>query len=83
MMKIGEDPTMNLTSMRFTVFSSSDIRKMSVAKIVTSTVFDSLGQPLPGGLYDSAMGASINQSFGKFGFILMFFFAFRSILLVC
>lgn len=47
---------LELDSLRFSVFSSDDVRKLSVAKIVTSSVFDSLGHALPGGLYDSAMG---------------------------
>lgn len=43
-------------NLRFSVFSSHDIRELSVAKIVTPLVFDQLGHALPGGLYDPKMG---------------------------
>lgn len=42
--------------LRFSVFSSKNIKALSVAKIVTPMLFDPLGHPLPGGLYDSKMG---------------------------
>lgn len=40
----------------FSMFTGEDVRKLSVCKILTSTVLDALGHPLPGGLYDKAMG---------------------------
>lgn len=43
-------------NLRFTVFSSQNVRELSVAKIVTPLVFDQLGHALPGGLYDPKMG---------------------------
>lgn len=43
-------------NLRFSVFSSQNIRELSVAKIVTPLVFDQLGHALPGGLYDPKMG---------------------------
>lgn len=43
-------------NLRFSVFSSKNIRSLSVAKIVTPLLFDPLGHALPGGLYDSKMG---------------------------
>lgn len=43
-------------NLQFSVFSTEDIKKMSVAKIITPTTFDALGHPIPGGLYDPAMG---------------------------
>lgn len=42
--------------LQFTAFSSEDVRKLSVARIVTPISFDILGNALPGGLYDPAMG---------------------------
>lgn len=45
-------------NLRFTVFSSQNVRELSVAKIVTPLVFDQLGHALPGGLYDPKMGES-------------------------
>lgn len=43
-------------NLRFSVFSSKNIRSLSVAKVVTPLLFDPLGHALPGGLYDSKMG---------------------------
>lgn len=43
-------------NLRFSIFSSLNIRELSVAKIVTPLVFDQLGHALPGGLYDPKMG---------------------------
>lgn len=43
-------------NLRFAVFSSKNIRSLSVAKVVTPLLFDPLGHALPGGLYDSKMG---------------------------
>lgn len=47
---------LDIKNLRFVVYSSADIKKLSVAKIVTSLVFDQLGHALPGGVYDPAMG---------------------------
>lgn len=44
------------TSVTFSMLTSDDVRKMSVTRIITSNVLDSLGHPLPGGLYDVALG---------------------------
>lgn len=43
-------------NLRFSVFSSKNIRSLSVAKVVTPLLFDPLGHALPGGLYDAKMG---------------------------
>lgn len=42
--------------LRFSVFSTKNIRSLSVAKVVTPLLFDQLGHALPGGLYDAKMG---------------------------
>lgn len=47
---------LDASNLRFSVFSSKDLKALSVAKIVTPLVFDQLGHPLPGGLYDPKMG---------------------------
>lgn len=44
------------TNLQFSVFSSQDIKKLSVAKIMVPNTIDVLGRALPGGLYDPAMG---------------------------
>lgn len=47
---------LDASNLRFSVFSSKNLKALSVAKIVTPLVFDQLGHPLPGGLYDQKMG---------------------------
>jgi DNA-directed RNA polymerase I subunit RPA1 len=62
MKKHGEmcwDPT----SLNFKMFSTDDIKQMSVCKVVTSLLFDPVGRPLPGGLYDPHMGACRNGEY--------------------
>lgn len=45
-----------LESLRFSVFSGDDIKKLSVAKICTSETFGPLNNALPGGVYDPNLG---------------------------
>lgn len=45
------------TDLQFSVFTSEDVKKLSVLKVITGLTFDSLGKALPGGLYDPVMGA--------------------------
>lgn len=49
----------NLDTVRFSVLTSDDIRKLSVTRVITSNVLDNLGHPLPGGLYDLTMGECV------------------------
>ncbi|KAF2896564.1 hypothetical protein ILUMI_09614 [Ignelater luminosus] len=46
----------------FSVFSSEDIKSLSVIKIYTPLTFDALGHPLPGGLYDKCLGPLTDRS---------------------
>ncbi|XP_055531445.1 DNA-directed RNA polymerase I subunit RPA1 [Wyeomyia smithii] len=82
-MTIDQNFEVNLdpTNLQFSVFSADDIKRISVTKIVTPQSFDILGHPVPGGLYDPAMGPSgggevcatcvkdISQCEGHFGHI--------------
>ncbi|XP_062563264.1 DNA-directed RNA polymerase I subunit RPA1 [Armigeres subalbatus] len=82
-MTIDQNLDVNLdpTNLQFSVFSSQDIKRISVTKIVTQRSFDELGHAIPGGLYDAAMGPSgqgevcatcvkdINHCDGHFGHI--------------
>uniref|UniRef100_A0A0A9YLI0 DNA-directed RNA polymerase subunit n=2 Tax=Lygus hesperus TaxID=30085 RepID=A0A0A9YLI0_LYGHE len=43
-------------SLTFQTFSAEEIRNLSVVKVITPLSFNSLNHPLPGGLYDPAMG---------------------------
>ncbi|CAG2063947.1 unnamed protein product [Timema podura] len=45
-------------SVTFSLFTAEEIRKLSVVKICTPLAFNLVGHPLPGGLYDPALGNS-------------------------
>lgn len=45
-----------LDGLSFSLYSAEEIRKLSVVKVITPLSFNALGHPLPGGLYDPAMG---------------------------
>lgn len=47
---------LELENLRFSPFSTKNIRALSETKIVTPLLFDQLGHALPGGLYDAKMG---------------------------
>ncbi len=44
--------------LQFNIFSSEEIKKLSVVSITNTTSFDAIGNPSPAGLYDIAMGPS-------------------------
>ncbi|XP_052901763.1 DNA-directed RNA polymerase I subunit RPA1 [Anopheles moucheti] len=50
------------TNLEFSVFTTEDIRKISVLKVTQARSFDDMGNPTNGGLYDPALGPC---SFGE------------------
>ena len=48
--------TRDAESLRFSIYTDDEVRKISVAPIHSSEQRDALQRPLPGGLYDPAMG---------------------------
>lgn len=42
--------------MRFAFMTDEEVRKQSNVKVTTPDLLDILERPIPGGLYDSAMG---------------------------
>lgn len=44
--------TLEVSSLKFNVFSPEEIRKFSVCKITNSVSFDAIGNPCSGGFYD-------------------------------
>jgi len=46
-----------LDSVDFCFLSQEEIRALSVKRIETETTFDGLLNPVPGGLYDTALGS--------------------------
>ncbi|KAL8716050.1 MAG: hypothetical protein Q9225_006266 [Loekoesia sp. 1 TL-2023] len=56
-MNISQPIASHIGSVEFGFLSSEEIKALSVKKIVNSTTFDTLLHPVPGGLYDPALGA--------------------------
>ncbi len=46
----------------FSVLTPEDVRKVSAKQITNPTAFDSLGHPVPGGLYDLRLGAFLHNT---------------------
>jgi DNA-directed RNA polymerase I subunit RPA1 len=56
-MNISQPLASYIGSVDFGFLSSEDIKALSVKNISNPTTFDSLLHPVPGGLYDPALGA--------------------------
>ena len=56
-MNISQPVPTAIGSVNFGVLSASEVINLSVKKIQNPTTFDSLLNPIPGGLYDPALGA--------------------------
>ncbi|KAL8939012.1 MAG: hypothetical protein Q9216_003586 [Gyalolechia sp. 2 TL-2023] len=56
-MNISQPIASHIGSVDFGFLSSEEIKTLSVKRIVNSTTFDTLLHPVPGGLYDTALGA--------------------------
>jgi DNA-directed RNA polymerase I subunit RPA1 len=48
----------NLSGVKFSFFTTEEIRALSVKEICNPIAFDTVERPIPGGLYDPAMGVS-------------------------
>lgn len=56
-MNIAQPVASAVESVEFTFLSAQEIRAASVRRIENESTFDSLLNPVPGGLYDPALGA--------------------------
>jgi DNA-directed RNA polymerase I subunit RPA1 len=56
-MNISQPVASSLGSVHFGVLSSDEIRQISAKQIQNPETFDTLLHPVPGGLYDTALGA--------------------------
>lgn len=56
-MNISQPIASYIGSVDFGYLSSEDIKALSVKRIQNPTTFDTLLHPVPGGLYDAALGA--------------------------
>ena len=45
-----------ISKVKFGMFTDADTRSLSAVECVSPLAFDSLGNPLPGGVYDERMG---------------------------
>jgi DNA-directed RNA polymerase I subunit RPA1 len=51
-----------IVSVNFGFYSEKDVENISVRQIVNPTVFDNLGHPTKGGLYDETLGPFLGRS---------------------
>lgn len=56
-MNISQPVASYIGSVNFGFLTSEDIKSLSVKRIQNPTTFDTLLHPVPGGLYDPALGA--------------------------
>lgn len=56
-MNISQPVSSALDSVEFTFLTDHEIRAISVRKIENESTFDTLLNPVPGGLYDPALGS--------------------------
>ena len=60
-MDISKPVGSEIISVDFGVLSDAETRKLSAKQITNPTVFDNLGHPISGGLYDLALGAFLRN----------------------
>lgn len=60
-MNISQPVASSLFSAEFDFLSAEEIRKISVKRLFNPQTFDELLHPVPGGLYDLALGAFADQ----------------------
>ncbi len=56
-MNIAQPVGSSLESVEFTLLTAEEIRAISVKRVENDSTFDSLLNPVPGGLYDPALGS--------------------------
>jgi DNA-directed RNA polymerase I subunit RPA1 len=47
-----------ISATSYSFYTDEEIARLSVKQILSATAFDHLGKPLPGGIYDKALGVS-------------------------
>jgi DNA-directed RNA polymerase I subunit RPA1 len=60
-MDIAKPTGSEVISVDFGFLNSNDIKQLSVKQVTSPEVFDRLGHPLTGGLYDLALGAFLKN----------------------
>jgi DNA-directed RNA polymerase I subunit RPA1 len=64
-MNISQPVPSAIGSVDFQFLTSAEIKALSVKRIQNPLTFDTLLHPVPGGLYDPALGASDNNAYVK------------------
>lgn len=59
-MSVREIPSKRVDSVQFSTYSSQDLKQLSVKELTNPRSFDDLGHPTLGGLYDPALGRSMD-----------------------
>jgi DNA-directed RNA polymerase I subunit RPA1 len=61
-MNISTPVGTEITEVNFGFYTAEDVERFSVRQIVNPNVFDNLGHPTSGGLYDLALGPFLGKS---------------------
>lgn len=61
-MNTAQPVAASIESVDFGFLTSTEIEALSVKRIQNPTAFDSLLHPIPGGLYDAALGAFLDNA---------------------
>ena len=56
-MNVSQPLASSIGSVEFSFLSADEIKELSVKRIQNPTTFDTLLHPIPGGLYDLALGS--------------------------
>lgn len=56
-MNISQPVSSAIGGVEFGILAADEIRALSVKRVTNPTTFDTLLNPVPGGLYDAALGA--------------------------
>lgn len=65
-MNISQPVPSAISSVDFSFLSSAEIKTLSVKRIQNALTFDTLLNPVPGGLYDPALGAWGDNVYAEF-----------------
>ena len=62
-MNISSPVSSAIAGVSFNFLGAEEIKALSVKRISSSTTFDTLLHPVPGGLYDPALGAILDNPY--------------------
>lgn len=62
-MNVSQPASSSIEGVSFGLLSPEDVRRLSVKRITSAVTFDALLNPVPGGLYDPALGVAVNNPY--------------------